>query len=250
MKYHIIKPVLLPLLLIPLFFLTDSREVKAQEERQMFDPVNVPGNVVRTRPITPAGVLGTPHYNDDWRITTIVTSDGRVIENLSAKYNAFNDKLEVISRRDTLELDDTFVRSFVMMKLSDRSQEVFRNNVGSLRGVFDESSYLQVLFEGEEVALYKRHVKNYREPRTSGSGYDVIEQYGNFVGSSDLFYKDEHGIFTRVRLRQRNVLRLFGNNADIVRRYASQFNLDYSKEEDLIRMVEYYDSVIGELDQR
>lgn len=222
-------------------FTFDSADAQTDATRANMDNL-VRGNAVITSPIRSMGVAGTPHFNDSWLMTDVTLSNGQVLENVPAKYNSYIDALEIINRADTLQLSNVLVRGFEMTMFGGDRIE-FRNRVAS-SGDIGQNSYLQVLYGGEEAGVYKRHVKVVREARSSGTGYGVTERSASVEARETLMFKDEHGELHDVRLRQRNVLRLFGDHSSDIRDYARSENLDFRSEADFVKMVQYYESLL------
>ncbi|MCH8557167.1 MAG: hypothetical protein LAT84_05075 [Balneolia bacterium] len=202
----------------------------------------VRGGAVITSPIRSFGVDGTPHFNDSWLMTDVTLSNGQVLENVPAKYNSYIDALEIINRADTLQLSEVLVRGFEMTMPGGQTVK-FRNRIANTRD-FDQNAYLQVLFEGEQSGVFKRHRKVVREARASGSGYGVTERAATVEPRETLFFRTPEGEFEQVRLRERNVLRLFGDHRSEMRDFARSENLDFRRETDFVIMVEHFDSIL------
>ncbi len=240
------KIILYSLFVSALFLLVmNPQNASAQHDatRANLDNLVSGSGAVITNPLRSLGVSGSPHYNDEWLTADIHLNNGQTFEEVRAKYNIFVDRVEIIHRADTLELSNILVRGFDF--IVGRNQDVkFRNRIGTIPGEFDRNAYFEVLYEGEEVGVFKRHSKVVRQAAQSAGGYGVQERYDTIESRETLYFRHEDGQMEQVELRRRHIQRLFGDHGSEIRSYARSNNLNFRSEKDFVRMAKYYESLL------
>ena len=238
------KTILIPVLAALLYF-TFAVPVQAQDGAQRGNVENlIRGNsVIITAPLRASGVVGSPFFSDAWLTADILLNNGQVLEEVRSRYNIWSDAIEVIHRADTLQLSEVLVRGFTFI-MPGGNEISFRNRVGVMPGEFGRNAYLQVLYEGEKTGVFKRHTRVIREAQQGAGGFGFVERQDSLEAREMLLFLDPNGEFQRVRLNRRSVLGLFGDRSNAVRDYARQNNLDFRSENDFVRMVQHYNSLL------
>ncbi len=241
MKNHIYILIISAALLL----VTMPQQSAAQNDagRANLDNLVSGSGAVITNPLRTLGVSGSPYLVDQWITADIHLNNGQTFENVPAKYNIFVDRVEIVHRADTLELSNVLVRGFDL-NLTRGNEVKFRNRIGRIPGEFDRNAYFELLYEGEEVGVFKRHEKHVRRAAQGASGYGVQERHDTIENRETLYFRHQDGSMEEVRLRRRSIQNLFGDHGSDIRDYARQNNLNFRSESDFVRMAEYYESLL------
>lgn len=231
-------------ILAAMLYFTFAGSVQAQDMAQRGNVENlIRGNsVIITAPLRASGVMGSPYFTDAWLAADIHLNNGQVLEDVRSRYNIWSDAIEVVHRADTLQLSEVLVRGFTFILPGENV--TFKNRVGVMPGEFGRNAYLQVLYDGENTGVFKRHTRVIREAQQGASGFGFVERHDTLESREMLLFRDKNGEFQRVRLNRRNVLSLFGDHSNQIRDYARQNNIDFRSEQDFVRLVQHYNTLL------
>jgi hypothetical protein len=190
------------------------------------------------------GVLGTPYLNPEFMFGNVRIKDGSEMQTL-LRYNIYNQTLEVILEKDTLEL----VRAFSLEDFTLNNRKfVYRLYTAEEFGkTFLAADYFEVLAESGKLELLRQH-KMVVETNIAISNYmgGIGDGRDYFVHRTDLYLMDHRDKSIRkLDTGKRDFLSLFGEKKDEIRSYIREENLKLSKEEDLIRIINYYNSLVS-----
>jgi hypothetical protein len=180
---------------------------------------------------------GTPYLNEEFETGSLINENVVVASNVLLRYNAVHDEFQI--KQSPNERDDRVqaVRKApeVYVKIGDNifTYVIPGNGVGG---------YYNVLFEGKKLNLYKKYSKKFIEGQKSVNMMtgDVPNR---LVNESSYFIVNSKGEFTELpNSRNRKFQAIAGDNRNELRKYAGTNNLNINREEDLIQLVEYYDS--------
>jgi hypothetical protein len=182
---------------------------------------------------------GTPYNNPNFLPGNIYKEGTLLADNIAIRYNAVADEMEV---KQTLSSDDENARVLT------KSQDIYVKIIEDIyvfvpyQGGVENGGYFQVIFEGGQIALYKKHVKEFiREKKATSS---ITKTLPAVFKDKPVFYLvTKSGKFYQMPKSRSKKLKVFGDKQNQMKAFTKQNNLDINKQEDLLTAVKYYDSL-------
>lgn len=182
--------------------------------------------------------IGTPYNNPDYLNGNVYKSDKLLATNVALRYNCIADEMEI---KENLDAPSNSAR--VLTKSEDVYAKIANNIFVFVpyQGGIENGGYFEVLFEGNQIQLYKKHIKKFTAARkatntlTSGSK-------AKFEDRPEYYIVTRTGKFYLLPDSDKRKLKVFGINKDLIKDYMTTNSLDLSQEADLIKVIMFYDS--------
>ena len=182
---------------------------------------------------------GTPYNNPSFLLGNIYKEGKLLADNLAIRYNAVADEMEV---KQILNSDDENARVLT------KSQDIYVKIVDDIyvfvpyQGGVENGGYFQVIFEGSQIALYKKHIKDFKPEKKATSS--ITKTLPAVFKDKPVFYLvTKSGKFYQMPKSRSKKLKVFGEKQNQMKAFTKQNNLDLNKQEDLLTAVKYYDSL-------
>ena len=182
---------------------------------------------------------GTPYNNPIFLLGNIYKLDKIVVENYALRYNAMTDEIEV---KETLYVEDDEIQALV------RDPEFYVKIMGDMfvfvqgNEIIDQAGYFQVMHAGDNYHLYKKIVKKYYPPKKAQNSFEK-DVLASFVDRSEYYLVSQDGKFQEFGSSKKKRLKLFNDRQAEIKKYVSNGRLDLTEEEDLMKVVKYYDTI-------
>lgn len=186
---------------------------------------------LRTFRVPTEAIKGSAYIIDEYMPASLSNSE----KMYSVKYNAFLDQMEILTDGATKALPMMFNYTIDFVGIKKRYQ-VFSKEDGT-------NSFFVVLFKGDKVALLaKENIKFYEEvhPKT---GYDKYKPPTLKREKNRYYIGYKNNTTSLLPTKKNDFFSKFGKQAKDVSKYAKSNKLNIKKEEDLIKIFEYYDSL-------
>lgn len=186
------------------------------------------------------GVKGTPYLTDKWEKGEIIFKNGTEIGNVKIRYNIYKDELEFMNSTSGkfFIIDRQQVEGF---KLSIQDKILSFRNFNPKPEKNDEISFFMILYDGRVTLLlkYKKEFKpaDYQGAYASGNRYD------EYIDDHDYYFVNDTGNIEKIRLGKKSILSVLNNKEGEVKKYASENNISFSDEEDIVKLLTFYDSL-------
>lgn len=183
--------------------------------------------------------IGTPYNHPDYLIGNVYKGNSLWASDVALRYNAVADEVEV---KESLESDDDDAR------LIPKDPEIFVKIANDIyvfvpfQGKVEDGGYFHVMFEGKKLDFYKKLTKRVIPGRKASSSFtqDVPTE---FRDESQYFLVTKSGRFFQLPDEKSKKFDIFGANKEVVLQYVKNNDLDPEKEEDLLKIVQFYDGV-------
>jgi hypothetical protein len=182
---------------------------------------------------------GTPYNNPSFLLGNIYKEGKLLADNIAIRYNAVADEMEV---KQILNSDDENARVLA------KSQDIYVKIVDDIyvfvpyQGGVENGGYFQVIFEGSQIALYKKHIKDFKPEKKATSS--ITKTLPAVFKDKPVFYLvTKSGKFYQMPKSRSKKLKVFGEKQNQMKAFTKQNNLDLNKQEDLLTAVKYYDSL-------
>ena len=180
------------------------------------------------------GILGSPFLFKDWIKGTAVTPKG-IYQNLELKYDAYENILLFKKEDKSLEFQED-VKEFILMsnEMDSNSYQYFIK--GIIADGLSAQKYIQVLSKGK-IKLYKLNARLMTEVSEINQG--IKKSFTNVTK----YYAGAEGHIQQVNLNKKDILPLFTDKEADVQQYIKEKSLNVKKEEDVVALVNYYNTV-------
>ena len=182
-------------------------------------------------------VNGSPYLQDDFIFGVMKTVDTVTIEGLRFRYDVYHDEMQFILKNDTASI----IRPLTLISLE----------FGSVKFVYDvflddgdkaAAGYFEVLEQGGLTALLKR---------TKELEFDeYLKNYGGGGGSKEFYFREKEQLYIRYKdalarkiTNNREFLALLRDHRDEMKDFMKSNRLSARKQDDLVRMVSYYNEL-------
>lgn len=185
-------------------------------------------------------VEGSPYLVDDWRRATIELTGGHRTKFIPTKFNIYESRLEVKHEDRIMAFGLEKVNQFDFVAQNGK-RVTFKNNFNSEEYDIHRAIPLQVLHEGP-VMLLKKYKVNLVEAfgNEYGSGHEVDE----YVRKEFYYLRMPNEKFHEVKTRKWSFFRNLPSHKQEIKKYVKDRDLDLDKEEDLIKIADYYSSLL------
>ena len=211
-----------------------------ENQHDLIDPSINPGNILDEMHLPPAKTLGTHFYSEEWKPGIVYMTNEEVVEGYDIRFDVQKNHLEIRTEDQVkvcafhkIDQFDLLNSVYDTVKFSSTNNFKFEDNV-PLTGFFE------LLYEGD-MNLYSRSkivlIESNYVPTV-----DVGRRDNEIVVREDYFVLKE-GIIYEVESSKKKNQHLFGDHFDTVKRFAKDQHLKFSNREDLVKLLDFYDSL-------
>lgn len=211
----------------------------ADQRNTMFFMENVERIGSNNATYLPDESIGSPYNNPIFLLGNIYENNKVIASNYALRYNAMQDEIEV---KENLYAEDNDLKILtknpeIYVKIMD-DMFVFRDAIEESH----EAGYFQVLYVGNTYNLYKKAAKKYYPAKKAQNSFesDVLATY---VDRPIYYLVSQEGNFQEFGSSKNKRLKLFQNKQSEIKKLVKSGKLDLTKEEDLLRVVKYYDTI-------
>lgn len=183
-------------------------------------------------------IQGTPYLGSAaWQEGTLVDKDGTVFKDVTMRYNAFDDELEVKQNGNTLIVNRKTIGSFQFNAIDDfgnTTSYIFRNGFKGSEG-FDEYSNFRVIYESEKLKILERVMKI--QIRVTPAAYGESD-YQKFVESNEIFLIVDNK-WEKTKVNQKALVNAFPQLKSQIKDYVKSNDLNLAKEWALVELCEF-----------
>jgi hypothetical protein len=216
----------------------DPSLYKAKENLRELGSTSGTGNV-QTFDNRYEGTKGTPYVFETWFPGEIFLKSKSKVHIKEMNYNCYDNELVYLdpATKVTRLINRFTVDLFYIMNGSDTllfAPIIPEND--------EEFLFAQVLYNGGSI-VYKRYKKEFVKANYEG-GYSADRKYDEFADKSDLYISRQNDEkFYKVKKSKKQILEAFPGTEDEISSYIKAEKLDLKDEEDVIKLLKYYDSL-------
>ena len=183
--------------------------------------------------------VGTPYNNANYLTGNVYKNDKLLATNVALRYNCIADEMEI---KENISAPADAAR--VLTKSEDIYVKIGTDIFVFVpyQGGIENGGYFEVLFEGNQINLYKKHVKRFTEARKATSSLTTGTK-AKFEDRPEYYIVTKTGKFYALPKSNKRKLKVFGSNKELISDYVIEKDLDLSNEIDLINVINYYDKV-------
>ena len=177
-------------------------------------------------------VQGSAYFDTIYKSGKVIMN-GKALAPSMMRYNAYTDEFELdngqaVPKEMDIKVDlDSSIYQF--MGYMDKSGH-------------KEEGYLIPLNEGNTVLFLKTR-KEYIKASVPKTGFDTYEEAKFKDDLGHYLLKKGRTVAEEIKLNKKNILKEIGNGSDDLKKYVSDNNLDLKEEKDVVRLLDYYNSL-------
>ena len=182
---------------------------------------------------------GTPYNNPNYLLGNIYKEGKLLADKVAIRYNAVADEMEV--KQFINDSDDD-------ARVLTKSQDIYVKIVDDIyvfvpyQGGIEKGGYFQVTFEGNNIALYKKHIKDFSPEKKATSS--ITKTLPAVFKDKPVYYLvTKSGKFYQMPKSRTKKLKVFGEKQKQMKDFTKQNSIDLNNEQDLITAVKYYDTI-------
>ncbi len=182
---------------------------------------------------------GTPYNNPAYLPGNVYKGKELLATNVALRYNAIADEMEI---KESLVSDDEDAK--VLTKAPDIYVKIVNDIYVFVpyQGGIEGGGYFQVLFEGQKYDLFKKMKKDFT-PAKKATTSITRDIPAKFKDDPIYYIVTKSGKFYELPSNKKKKLKVFSDNMDLVKDYVNDNGLDLNDENDLLRVIRYYDGV-------
>jgi len=225
-------------MIIPSILSAQSGTVDFREKASYIDQVQLGRNMLITYNLGHTELKGTPFLFEDFRKGDVYFSNKKMVRDLMINYNCFTGELLYNSEDITYIVNKLDIDYFTLT--GDQPDEILL-----FKQVFipDEKKrdFLQILYD-EKTILFKRHLKEFKETEIK-SPYHNNQEYDEYVDKKEYLVSTKDGKIVPLKPRKNSIMKTFPDQATVLEEFIKNEKINLKNETDLIRLIEYYDSL-------
>ncbi len=179
-------------------------------------------------------VKGSIYLFEDWDTSSVIEVDSRKYLLKSVNYNILADQFQFkVSEDSIFVFDNTIIGQ---IKLNNRKFKQF------YFGLDEGDKFCEVLFEGENSSLIKRHGVKFDQAQPNPLMLkDITDKY---VKTAKYYLIDnDTKTITSVKLKKKSLAAIFKGKSSDIESYVKNNKLSFKKENDLKKIFKYYNSL-------
>jgi len=180
-------------------------------------------------------IKGSPYLYDVWLHGEVVTNDGKTYKKMLIKFNTEKD--ELIFVYEPTDVPEKFADPIRMFTIHAETDRVFVNQFPKVDKQ-NAMSYYEVLVAGNTMLL-KRHKEILESSRNEWTRASTDGVYSN----RDAYYLYKDSQMLPLNLNKNSILKLLADKSSDVNAYADSQKVNFEQEGDLIKLLNYYNTL-------
>jgi len=179
-----------------------------------------------------ADVQGSPFLDDTWMLARLKVSPFKIVDSISVKLNLYERRLHFLNDKgEELQAAIDFEEVDIIDSNSKWKNSIFLPGLAN-----DKEAFFQIVVDGAKAKLVKKLIMNKWEIKALNA-----ETQKKFELEERLLLLINGSLF-KINKNCPALTEAFGNNQEILK-FASTNNLKCNREEDLIKIVQYFNSL-------
>lgn len=177
---------------------------------------------------------GSPYVFDATKNNTakVFYLNGKDFDVYDVNFNLMTKTLESkISKDSVFVIDDSPIK-----------QMVINRKYYKIESINNEKNFFEILFKSTRFELLKGFKLAISYARTN-SLTQLPQGADKFDVQNEYFVKKNEGTIEKIKLNKKNVLKLVEDKVFEIEQYTKKTKLDYSRYEDVIKILTYYESL-------
>lgn len=181
-------------------------------------------------------INGSPYEKDAFSPGKAVTKNINNSKAFLLRYNIYNDVIEIQDEKNLIGLIKSTNIYAIINGVEYHCEEFKAENNKTKKG------YFILLSKGENISLFLRKTKDYKEPVQAKTSFHKNEPAA-FIDSESYYFKKGNEM-TSLSQNKKKILQQFPEQEDELNSYLKKEKINLKSEKDLIKLFSYLDSVL------
>lgn len=217
-------------------------QVEEADQTLIFQPFA--GGLVETKSLPPATVTGSLFLDDNWQTGNILLKNGGVLKQVPLKYNLESNELLVETSSGVKSVYSDKIKQFSWISAIDGQPRHFVNVDNFTSDSELGAGFFEILIEGPYTLASKASLKYYKP--NYNAMYDAGNQDGRFSKTEHLYYIVNGKTVHPVPKKKKLFFSIFGDKKGQVESYMKEYKYNNKDKFDLVRIFNYYNSLLSE----
>lgn len=197
------------------------------------------GSNIISNSINYAEVSGSPYENETFQLGKVSNKLNDNVQNYLMRYNIFTDEMEIQANDDKTN-SQLLIKSKNIHVLLNKKEYHYESYQTSSEKI--NEGYFIVKYKGENCSLFEKKNKVYQAGKPARDSFHQATP-AKFKDSDEYYYKINETLVP-LSNNKNSILKEFSNKESDLKNYMKAEKLDVKKEADLIKLIQYYDSVL------
>lgn len=182
-------------------------------------------------------VKGTPYLYNEWSRGRVRINKNAETQLIPLRLNIENNTVEFARGEQAFALDSKKIIGFEI--IANPKNIVFKNGFQSDEHDITKQTLLRIIQDGE-MKFVAHHTASLKEDLAS---YGTANQIDEYVKDTNFYIVRPDGTFHEIKLKRKHILRQMKRKEKQVKAYIDKNNLDYGDEDDVARIIAYYNEL-------
>lgn len=182
--------------------------------------------------------IGSPYLNDAYQLGTIIKEGKSITNNVALRYNAYKDVIV-----GKMNMNDPEDKTQSVIKSEDYKVKIGADVFVAVndKGGTEQTSYYQIIEEGDKADLLKRHTITYTEKITATTSMtrDVPPTFKH----KEVYYLYDGKKLTELSTSRKKLTKALGMDEKAAKKYIKENKINLKKENGLKRIFKYYNTL-------
>jgi hypothetical protein len=208
----------------------NTRQINLEQQRAAFGLTEFEFN----------NIEGSPYANESFLVGVINQEDKSVYDKILLRYNIFADEIEIKKSGNSSDSDyDALIKDPKSIVKIANSIYVFVPFEGSM----EKGHYFTVVLEEIAFDLYKKTEVDYSKPYKAKTSYER-DRPAKFTQKNSYYLVSKNGTFYELPDSKSKIIKVMSSKEVEVKSYIKKNKLDISSENDLVKLVKFYNSLL------
>ncbi len=181
---------------------------------------------------------GSPYANETFLKGNIYQGKELATKNVLLRYNALADEIEISKSKESKEYNALIKDPNIYVKIFQDIYVFVPYN-----GSKEKGGYFNVVTEGNQFDLYKKTTVTYKEPYFAETSYQK-DRPAKWENTIIYYLVGKDGSFYELPTKRPKVLDVMNKKKKEVKKYIKEQNIDLDEEQDLSKLVTYFNSIL------
>ncbi|WP_372755460.1 hypothetical protein [Mariniflexile sp.] len=223
------------LIVVLCFISIDAQNLDNLGERSLHRIIITPNNEIK----------GKDYIYNEWNKGELFIKDSVVMKQEFLKYDVYNDRILIKFRDNPIEIvaiEDEKIKGFVIFDSGLNHYFVMLDGINFVDTV--KNGYYEILGNNfKSNFLIKKNIKVVFDPNRSKGSQTINNLPLEFQDKTIYYLKNADGLYEEVRLKEKDFMQILNSNQEATSNFIKENKLRFTKEEDVIKIVDYYYSL-------
>ena len=192
-------------------------------------------------------IKGNNYIYDEWNNGMLVLNDSVFSKQNYLQYDVYKKRVLIKNMKNLDEIIEITDRSLTGFSILDRKRNLKHDFVKLKSENFKseaEEGFYEIVYNIQSTNYFiKKNVKIIYDPNRSKGSQTENNFPLEFQEKITYYIKNNEGFYVKIRLRKKDIKAVLTNNTNKVNSYIKSKRLSFKKEDDVMKLVNYYYSL-------